>query len=157
MAGTGLDTKHVGYLVGTGGIFGAVAILVAGWYSDRHGDRLLNALVCTIILASAYLALGRSSSPVVVTIAYLLFAATCFTIAMLTASCWADVLHVRELAVGAAAINTMAQIGSFVTPYFWGVAKDATGNYRTGLMALTIMTVMLAALTLLLRSQARRT
>jgi ACS family tartrate transporter-like MFS transporter len=50
-----------------------------------------------------------------------------------------------------AAINTMSQIGAFVTPYAWGVAKDATGGFQAGLFGLLVMTLMLGALTLLLR------
>ena len=50
----------------------------------------------------------------------------------------------------------MGQIGNFLTPIFWGVAKYATGNYQTGLMTLTMMTMAMAALTLLLRRQVRR-
>lgn len=152
---TGLDANQVGYLVSLGGLVGAMALLFAGWYSDRHGDRLLNAFVCTIVLAGAFLTIGLSPGPVIVVIAYLAFAATCFTVAMLTSSAWADVLHVRELAVGAAAINTIAQIGAFVSPYAWGAAKDATGSFRTGLIVLSVMMLVLAGLTLLLRGQAR--
>ena len=156
MAGTGFDTKHVGYLVSAGGIIGAIAMLALGRYSDRHGDRLLIAFTCTIILASAFLTIGFSTSPVVVAVAYLLFAAICFSTAMLLASSWADILHVRQLAVGAAAINTMGNIGAFLMPYSWGVAKDATGSYQTGLVALTITMVLLAALILLLRGRIRK-
>jgi hypothetical protein len=92
-AGTGLDSKHVGYLVSAGGAIGAVAMLVVGWYSDRSGDRLMIAFACTIILSSAFLILGFSSSPYIVAATYLLFATICFT-TMLMASSWADVLHV---------------------------------------------------------------
>ena len=76
---------------------------------------------------------------------------------MLLASSWADVIHVRELAVGAAAINTLGNIGAFVMPYGWGIARDATGNFQAGLMALTAATVLLGALIFLLRSRVRRT
>ena len=155
MAGTGFDTKHVGYIVSAGGMFGAIAMLALGRFSDRHGDRLLIAFTCTIILASAFLTVGFSTSPVIVAVAYLLFAAICFSTAMLLASSWADILHVRQLAVGAAAINTMGNIGAFLMPYSWGVAKDATGSYQIGLMALTIAMVLLAALILLLRGRVR--
>ena len=90
-------------------------MLVTGRYSDRRGDRLLTAFALTMALSSAYLTL-RSTSPMIVAAAYLLFASTCCTVAMLLASSWADVLHVRELAVGAAAINTLGHIGAFVMP-----------------------------------------
>jgi ACS family tartrate transporter-like MFS transporter len=151
MVATGFDAMHVGYLVSVGGIVGALAMLVAGWYSDESGDRLMMAFVCTIILASAFLMLRSSLTPFIVAASYMVFASTCFTTAMLMASSWADVLPVRQLAVGAAAINTLGSIGSFLMPYSWGVAKDATGNYQAGLLALTVTTLLVAALILLLR------
>jgi ACS family tartrate transporter-like MFS transporter len=157
IAGTGLDTTAVGYLVSAGGLAGAVVMLVTGRYSDRNGDRLFTAFAFTIALTGAYLTLGVSTSPMIVGAAYLLFASTCFTVAMLLASSWADVIHVRELAVGAAAINTIGNIGAFVMPYGWGVARDATGNFQVGLMALTAATVLSGALILLLRSRVLRT
>jgi ACS family tartrate transporter-like MFS transporter len=150
-----LDARHVGYLVSFGGIIGAVAMLCAGDYADRRGDRFLNAFWCTVVLAGAFLVVGLAPTPTVAVIAYLAFAATCFTIPMLTSSGWAEVLHVRELAVGAAAINTLSQIGAFVTPYAWGAAKDATGSFHTGLYALVVMTLVLAGLVLTLRRQVR--
>ena len=157
IAGTGLDTTRVGYLVSAGGLVGACVMLVTGRYSDRRGDRLLTAFVFTIALTSAYLTLGVSTSPMIVGVAYLLFASTCFTVAMLLASSWADVIHVRELAVGAAAINTVGNIGAFVMPYGWGVARDATGNFQVGLMALTASTILAGAFILLLRSRVLKT
>ena len=150
---TGLDTHKVGYLVSLGGIVGAIAMLVAGNYADRHGDRFLNAFWCAIVLAGALLVITLSPAPWIVMLAYLAFALSCFTVPMLTSSGWAEVLHVRELAVGAAAINTMSQIGAFVSPFAWGVARDATGTFNAGLAALVMMTLLMAALVLLLRAQ----
>ena len=152
---TGLDAHKVGYLVSLGGLVGAIAMLVAGNHADRHGDRFLNAFWCAIVLAGALLVIALSPAPSIVILAYLAFALACFTVPMLTSSGWAEVLHVRELAVGAAAINTMSQIGAFVSPFAWGVAKDATGTFHAGLAALVMMTLLMAALVLLLRAQVR--
>lgn len=88
-------------------------------------------------------------------IAYLVFATVSFTIPMLTSSGWAEVLHVRELAVGAAAINTICQIGAFVAPYGWGIAKDATGSFQPALITLSIVALLMSTLLLLLRQQVR--
>ena len=134
-----------------------MVMLVMGRYSDRRGERLLTAFALMIALTSAYLMLGVSTSPMIVGVAYLLFASTCFTISMLLASSWADLIHPRELAVGAAAINTLGNIGAFVMPYGWGVARDATGNFQVGLMALTAATVLAGALTLWLRRSVLKT
>ena len=152
---TDLDAKQVGYLVSLGGIVGAVTVLHAGVHADRHGDRFLNSFWYTAVLAGALFVIAFASSPAIIIVAYLGFAATCFTIPMLTSSGWAEVLHVRELAVGAAAINTMSQIGAFVSPLAWGAAKDATGSFQTGLVALLIMTLAMAGLIMLLRHQLR--
>ena len=68
-------------------------------------------------------------------------------------SSWADVLYVRELAVGSAAINTLWQVGSFLSPYAWGVAKDATGTFRAGLIGASIVAVIEALVILYVRSR----
>jgi len=152
---TNLDTYRVGYLVSFGGLVGAGAMLWAGNYADRNGDRFLNAFWFSVVLACTLLVISISPAPTIVIVAYLAFAAACFTVPMLTSSGWAEVLHVRELAVGAAAINTLSQIGAFVSPFAWGVARDATGSFRLGLGALMLMTVALAILILVLRTQVR--
>jgi ACS family tartrate transporter-like MFS transporter len=152
---TGLDETNVGYLVSLGGLLGAAAILFGGNHADRHGDRFLNAFWCGIAMAAAFLTIIIAPSPLIVCIAYLVFATVCFTIPMLTSSGWAEALHVRELAVGAAAINTISQIGAFVTPFGWGASKDATGSFHAGLIALFFMMLTMSGLLLLLRSQVR--
>ena len=63
----------------------------------------------------------------------------CPEFVVLTAS--ADVLPVRELAVGSAAINTLWQIGSFLSPNTLGVAKDATGDFCAVLIGASILGV----------------
>jgi ACS family tartrate transporter-like MFS transporter len=151
VAGTGLDVRHVGYLVSIGGGLGVIGILIAGWSSDRRGDRLRDAFGYVVVLATALLLVGTSSTPSVVIVGYLMFAACFFTGGSLLVASWADVLHARELAVGSAAINTMWQIGSFLSPYAWGVAKDAPGSYRASLIAGSVLAVVEGILILYLR------
>jgi MFS transporter, ACS family, tartrate transporter len=152
---TTLDAKTTGYLVALGGLLGAASILFGGNYADRHGDRWGNAVWCCVVMAGALLVIGLAPSPMPVIIAYLVFATVCFTIPMLTSSGWAEVLHVRELAVGAAAINTICQIGAFVAPYGWGIAKDATGSFQPALITLSIVALLMSTPLLLLRHQVR--
>ena len=155
IAFTRLDAQHAGYIVGIGGILGALVMLLAGDYADRHGDRFLNAFWLTVVMAAALLILAIAPSPVAVIIAYLAFAGTSFTIAMLIASGWGEVLHLRELAVGSAAINSICGIGSFLMPFGWGATRDATGGFAVGLVALTVFTIGSAALTLRIRAVVR--
>lgn len=152
---TTLDAKAVGYLVALGGLLGAAAVLVLGNQADRNGDPWGMASRCGLVLAGAVLVMGLSPSPLLVCVAYLAFATVCFAIPMLTSSGWAEALHVRELAVGAAAINTLSQIGAFVAPYGWGAAKDTTGSFQLALIAFSVVALLMSALIMLLRRGLR--
>jgi ACS family tartrate transporter-like MFS transporter len=152
---TGLDARQVCYLVSVGGAIRALTIVFAGWYSDRRGERFVSAIAGNLILASAFVVLALFQSSAIVVSAYLVFAGTCFTTQMLEASIWPDVLHVRLLAVACAAANSLANVGGFVAPYLWGAAKDATGSYRGGLMALPAVYLLAAILILSVRQQVQ--
>jgi ACS family tartrate transporter-like MFS transporter len=64
-------------------------------------------------------------------------------------------MHVRELAVGSAAINSVCQLGSFAMPFAWGASRDATGGFAVALAALTVFLIASAALTWWVRAAAR--
>ena len=145
-AATGFPPKAVGAIVSLGGVLGAIVIIAAGNYADPRGARFPHAFNYSLVLTIAFLTLALSRSPIVTIGAYLLFATACFTIPMLTSSGWTDVLSARELAVGAAGMNTLSQIGAFVTPFAWGALRDATGDYQAGLWLLFVMAVSLSTL-----------
>ena len=149
----GLDTQAIGHLVTGGGILGVIGILFVGWYSDRHGDRLRDAFVCTVICMIGLILIGVTPTAILVMIGYLLFAATIFTGGVLVVSSWADVLHPQQLAVGAAAINTLWQIGAFVSPYGFGLARDATGGLTMGLIGSAVLASAQALLILYVRAR----
>jgi ACS family tartrate transporter-like MFS transporter len=153
---TGLDMRHVGYVVSIGGVLGTLGMLLSGWLSDRRGDRFTYLLGSTVLLAGAYFVFGIATSPVTATVAYLVIAAVWTTVTLSTWMVSTDVLHVRLLAVGSAAINSMSQIGAFIAPYAWGASKDATGTYTVGMLALPIATLIAVAMILILRRQLQR-
>jgi ACS family tartrate transporter-like MFS transporter len=72
---------------------------------------------------------------------------------MLIVSLWADLLHVRQLAVVSAAINTLWQIGAFLSPYAWGVTKDATGSFRAALVGASAVAAVEAMVILYVRTR----
>lgn len=152
-ARTGLDTQAIGYLVAGGGMLGVIGVLFVGWNSDRHGDRLRDACVCAIVCMIGLILIGVAPTPILVMIGYLLFAATWFSDGVLIASSWADVLHPQQLAVGAAAINTLWQIGAFISPYAFGLARDATGGFALGLIGLALVAAAQALLLLYVRAR----
>jgi ACS family tartrate transporter-like MFS transporter len=149
----GLDTHAIGHLVTGGGILGVIGVLFVGWNSDRHGDRFRDAFVCTIICMTALILIGVAPTPILVMVGYLLFAATWFSGGVLIASSWADVVHPQQLAVGAAVINTLWQVGSFVSPYGFGLARDATGSFTLGLIGSALVAGAQALLIFYVRSR----
>jgi len=155
IAGTGWDVTHVGYLVGLGGVLGAASMLVTGWMTDRARDRFPVLLACTALLATAYAALGIGGSPTVVIGAYLLYATAWTPVTSSQVQLWADVLPIRKLAVGCAAINSMSQIGAAISPWLWGWARDATGGYGLALGVMAAMMLLAVLLILLLRARLR--
>ena len=154
--GAGLDVTRVGYVVSLGGVLGTAAMLATAAVSDRRGDRFGVLLASSVLVGVAYQALGLAASPAMVVGAYLLFAAAWTTVTTAQVLLWADVLPLKTLAVGSAAINSISQVGGFIGPYLWGVAKDATGSYRLGLTVLAATMLLAVVLIARLRRQVAR-
>ncbi|MFO6446522.1 MFS transporter [Erythrobacter sp. NE805] len=152
---TGLDMAMIGYLTAVGGVLGTAAMLAIGNRADRSKDRFFYAALCAVIVAATLFAIMLVPAPGLVIAAYLVELTFVFSVSMLVASAWTEALPQREIAVGAAAINTISQIGAFVTPFAWGLATDATGSYAAGLALVGAMMATSAVLIWVLRGQLR--
>jgi ACS family tartrate transporter-like MFS transporter len=152
-ANGGLSTSTIGWLVSLGGFNGAVVILLTGWYSDRHGDRLLYAAGLGTIAALGLFLIGFAPSPGAVVAGYLLQTAVSFAAGALVIASWPDTLPVRQLAVGSGAINTLWQLGSFGSPYAFGAVRDATGSYHAGLLGSATLALIYAGYVLFVRAR----
>lgn len=152
-ASTGFDTKSIGLLVTMTGFTGAAIVLLAGWHSDRHGDRLRDASVLACVASAGLALIGWAPTPVVAVAGYVLLSSVSFSVGVLLVTTWPDALPVRQLAVGSGAINTLWQIGSFTSPYAFGAARDATGSYQTGMAGSAMTALILAGFLLYVRSR----
>ena len=151
MQATQLDATHVGFLMAGVALFSALGMLLAGWHSDFRRERYLHVATFMLLLATAYLTLGLATAPLLLVGAY---AMTVIAGNANQAVFWlipSDVLRGRSAAAGVAAIGSIGMIGSFLGPYAWGVAKDATGNYEAGLMAIAIAFLVAGLIVLGLR------
>lgn len=143
-ANAGLGTGAISFVVGLGGMSGLVMILLVGWFSDRHQDRLRDAAVLLFLAGIGLGLVGWAPSPGTVVVGYLLVASVGFATGLLLVASWVDILPARQIALGGGAINTLSQIGSFLSPFAFGAARDATGSYHAGLIgsaALALITV----------------
>jgi ACS family tartrate transporter-like MFS transporter len=151
------SATEIGFMVSISGVLGAVAMVLNGWHSDRRRERHLHTAIPLTLIAGAFLAMGLSDAPWIVVPAYVVV----FTSqAAVQATFWlipSDVLHGRSAAVGVAAIGSIGMLGSFIGPAAWGVARDLTGNFQTGLLWLVLPHLAAAAIVLAVRRRARLT
>jgi ACS family tartrate transporter-like MFS transporter len=153
---TGLDAAQVGYLVAAGGLIGAAGMGFIGWSSDRRGERYLHLAIPLVAAAAAFAVIAWSPGPVAVMAAYLALMASSFAVSGAFWLAPGEIVHPRAVAVTVAAINGAGQVGSFLFPWLWGLAKDATGGYRAGLSALPLAFLAGAAIVMILRQVRRR-
>lgn len=150
---TGLSTNMVGYVVGASGLLGAVSMIAFGWHSDWRKERFFHLALPIVTSGLGYGMLALAHDPRVTIAAYWL---VIMSNAGIAATFWlapGEVMAPRSLAVSIAAINSVGQLGSFVSPILWGMAKDATGDFRLGLSVLPIGYLVAAMLVLWLRRQ----
>jgi ACS family tartrate transporter-like MFS transporter len=155
-AATGLDAAHVGYLVAAGGLIGAAGMAFVGWSSDRRRERYLHLAIPLVAVAAAFAVIAWAPSAAAVMAAYLALMASYFAV---SGAMWltpGEIVHPRAAAVTVAAINGVGQLGSFLFPWLWGLAKDATGDYHAALSALPLTFLSSAAIVLALRQARRR-
>lgn len=154
---TGWSAQRIGYLVSMGGLFGAAMMAVTGWFMDKRGDRFAAINASAIAVATGLVLIALAPSPVLVVGGYFMVAAASWTVSLAAIAVWTDVLQARQLAIGAAAINTVNQIGVFVVPIGFGMMKDATGSYDAGIFVLVGMLILaLPVSAILKRSLASR-
>jgi ACS family tartrate transporter-like MFS transporter len=153
---TGWSVTHVGYVVASFGIAGAVAMLLNGAHSDRTRERRMHCVVPCVVMAAGYLTASYSR-------------AGWLTVAALAASFIAfnalqgpalavptEFLSGRAAAAGIAAMNTITMFSGFVGPYWMGLMKDATGSDQAGLRGLLLPSLGAAAVMLALARNLAR-
>jgi ACS family tartrate transporter-like MFS transporter len=149
------SATRVGFLVSVTAVFGALAMVLNGWHSDRSRERHFHTAIPLALMAGAFLAMGSSTAPWVVVPAYVVIFAG---FSAVQAAFWlipSDVFHGRFAAIGVAAIGSIGMMGSFIGPYVWGVARDSTGDYQAGLLSLTLTHLVAAMIVLGVRYAAR--
>jgi ACS family tartrate transporter-like MFS transporter len=153
---TGLSASAIGYVAAGANLIGAALILTNGWLSDRTGERNLFVAAPLLAVAAALGLLAATDGFGAVLAGYVVFTAGNVAAIALFFTTPGAILHPRSAAVGVAAINSLGQIGSFVIPALFGVARDATGSYHAGLAVLAGGYGLAAVIILVLRARTRR-
>jgi ACS family tartrate transporter-like MFS transporter len=132
---TSWKLPEVSSIVFYGGMLGAATMFLTGWVTDRRGERYTALIIALMIDSASYLVIALAPSAQIVAGAFILAQIGRGMQSTAQAALWTDVLKDRRLAIGAAAISSVANMGVFLLPFAFGYAKDATGSYHLGLFA----------------------
>jgi ACS family tartrate transporter-like MFS transporter len=149
------DATTIGFVMSLAALLGALTMVLNGWLSDRSRERHLHVVMPLILMAGAFVLIGVSTTPWIVVAAYVV---TFMCMAAVQAVFWlipTDILHGRSAAIGLAAIGSIGMFGAFIGPFAWGLARDRTGSYKAGLIALSIPYLIAAIILLFMRQSAR--
>jgi MFS transporter, ACS family, tartrate transporter len=156
MTGTGMDVRHVGYLISGGGAMIVVGMLASGWHSDRIGSRFGHLVGSSLLVAASFVVMAYASTPAMLVTGFLAMSFFWPALTLSTNLVATEVVPCRMVAVAIAVINTLAQLGAFVVPVLWGISKDSSGSYHLGLTLLPLVFVASGAIALHLRHQIQR-
>jgi ACS family tartrate transporter-like MFS transporter len=148
----GLTTWQVSLVASIPYLCAIPAMLIAGWHSDRTGERKWHAIIAGLVAASG-LAISQVPS-ISAPVAMAGFSIAAIGIMSYYPPYWA--LPTKLLSVGAAAaaygfINLIANLGGFVGPYAIGLLTDVTGTYVAGVLLLVASAILSGAILACLR------
>jgi ACS family tartrate transporter-like MFS transporter len=130
---------------------------LAGWNSDRTGERRWHAAIPRLVAAAALAACIYSADHVWISVVVLSIAAAGFYSAH--AGFWPmpNMLLGRTAAAASIGlINTIGSMGGFVGPYIIGYLRDKTGGFGASLLFLSLCSVASGLLVLCVRLPARQ-
>ena len=148
---TGFSNTKVGFVVAILGILGALGLVINGHHSDRANERYLHIAVPVFLIAAAFVVGGLTTAPLFALPAYAIIFIGFNATAGPSWTIPSSFLTGKSAAAGIATANTIAIMGGFLGPYWMGLAKDFTGNYKTGLLTLALPTVMGGFIVLIMR------
>jgi ACS family tartrate transporter-like MFS transporter len=142
-----LGDAGTGLVMGAIGIAGVAGMIANGAHSDRTGERRLHSVIPLIVVAVGFAMIAGGSPALViaglVTVAIginaFLPAFWCIPSAMFTGT---------AAAAAIALINSIGNLGGYLGPTLLGKAKDATGSYTAGMLALGALSLAAAAMLL---------
>src|SRR5204862_6897796 len=130
--------------------------ILNGWHSDISRERYLHLAAPLLVQGLCFAVMASTHTPAVMLAAYVVLITANWAVASVIWIVPGEILDLRSVAVAVAAINGIGQLGSFVMPYAWGVARDVTGDFHAGLAALVAPYLIAAAIVLVLRRGHRR-
>jgi ACS family tartrate transporter-like MFS transporter len=152
---TGFSATKVGYLVAWMTVLGAPCMLANAAHSDRTGERYWHVIIPFALMMCGYVVAGLSHNVALVVAALTVTGLGNF---VLQGPLWGVATRFfsgKRSAMGIATMNMIGILGGFIGPYWIGIARDLTGNYKLGLLTLALPSFMGGGIMLMMRQVAR--
>lgn len=138
----GFAKEYIGWMVALPSACAALTMFFWGRWSDRARYRERVVSTAFICLAAGLVGMATISTPWLQIVAVCLASIGLWGVAV---SFWPlpTLFLSRDIRpAGLAAVNSLGTIGGFVSPYLFGLAKDATGDYKLGIAMLVTFALL---------------
>ena len=140
-----LGDAGTGLVMGAIGLAGVAGMIANGAHSDRTGERHAHSAIPLVVVAAGFAMIAAGGAgwtigglfTVAIGINAFLPAFWCIPSAMFTGA---------AAAAAIALINSVGNLGGYLGPMLLGRAKDATGSYRLGMIALGALSLVAATM-----------
>jgi ACS family tartrate transporter-like MFS transporter len=153
---SGLSVTGTGFIIAAMYLLGAVAMFVNAILSDRGHDTFRYVIPGCLMMSVGFLAIALSSNAAVALTGLLVLIVGHMSMQGPFWSISTRFLKGRAAAAGIAFMNMIGITGGFVGPYWMGIARDLTGNYRRGLLTMAVPMFAGAGIMLYLRWRSRQ-
>ena len=153
---SGFSITGTGFVIAAMYLLAAAAMFGNGILSDRARDTFWYVIPGCLMMSGGFLAVALSSNPSIALTGLLVLIVGHMSMQGPFWSIATRFLKGRAAAAGIALMNTIGILGGFVGPYWMGIAKDLTGNYRRGLLTMAVPMLIGAGIMLYLRRQSQR-
>jgi len=151
-----LSVTGTGFVIAAMYLLAAVAMFANAILSDRARDTFRYVIPSCLMMSAGFLAVARSSNPGIALTGLLVLIVGHMSMQGPFWSISTRFLKGRAAAATIALMNTIGIVGGFVGPYWMGVARDLTGNYRRGLLTMAVPMFVGAGIMLYLRWQSQQ-
>jgi MFS transporter, ACS family, tartrate transporter len=131
-------------------------MLLGAMHSDRTRERYFHVAIPLLVMAACYGIGGLSTAPFLAVPALALSALAFYSLQGPVLALATSFLRGKSAAAGIAAMNTIGMLGGFIGPWWMGLAKDHTGTYQPGLLALIVPSLIGGTTVLMMRSKSRK-
>jgi ACS family tartrate transporter-like MFS transporter len=131
---SGLSITGTGFVIAAMYFLAAAAMFGNGILSDRARSPFWYVIPGCLMMSAGFLAIALSSNPGIALTGLLVLIVGHMSMQGPFWSISTRFLKGRAAAAGIALMNTIGILGGFAGPYWMGIAKDLTGNYRRGLL-----------------------